>query len=358
MDRYHHAIRQPVRRPRVGTYLLLTLLSFALSVSLTRLFLALTGYPQLGNSVLHISHVLWGGLLLFFAAMLPLILANRWVYRVSAIMAGVGIGLFIDEVGKFITQSYDYFFPPAAPIIYAFFLICVLAYLQIRRPGPRHSRSELYTVMELMEEVLDHDLDFQEHNEIKKRLGFVIERDENPDLTQLAVDLLDYFNDDQINLSPTLPDWRQKISTRWQFIESKYLSQQRLRKLLVYGIGILGVSSMIVSVVTMLEFSPSSSSWTDPEVYWFAALQAVHLICGAVLLYSAYQLRNGHEQRGLRLSNIILLVYLTIINLFLFYYYQFAIIIVATYQFILLLGVLRYQQLYPDNSKEYRDVIS
>ena len=62
MRPYNHAIRKPVRRPRVGTYLLLTLLSFALSVSLTRLFLALTGYPQLGNSVLHISHVLLGWL--------------------------------------------------------------------------------------------------------------------------------------------------------------------------------------------------------------------------------------------------------------------------------------------------------
>jgi hypothetical protein len=26
-----------------------------------------TGYPQIGNSTLHIAHVLWGGLLLFGA---------------------------------------------------------------------------------------------------------------------------------------------------------------------------------------------------------------------------------------------------------------------------------------------------
>ncbi len=123
----------PVKRPGAENYLLLSLLSFALSVAGTRLFLELTGYPQLGNSELHIAHVLWGGLLLFVAALLPLIYANRWVYSTSGILSGLGVGLFIDEVGKFITQSNDYFYPPAAPIIYAFFLLVVLLYQRVRR---------------------------------------------------------------------------------------------------------------------------------------------------------------------------------------------------------------------------------
>src|SRR3970040_3181863 len=101
-------IRRPVRRGRVERYLLLTLLSFAASVALTRLFLELTGYPQLGNSELHIAHVLWGGLMLFVAALLPLIYANRWVYDAGALLAGIGVGLFIDAVGKLINQSNTY----------------------------------------------------------------------------------------------------------------------------------------------------------------------------------------------------------------------------------------------------------
>jgi hypothetical protein len=47
------------------------------------------------------------------------------------------MGLFIDEVGKFMTQTNDYFFPAAAPIIYGFLLLTVLLYLQVaKRANP------------------------------------------------------------------------------------------------------------------------------------------------------------------------------------------------------------------------------
>ena len=42
---------------------LLMVLSFGVSVIATRLYLEAVGYPQVGNRVLHIAHVLWGGLL-------------------------------------------------------------------------------------------------------------------------------------------------------------------------------------------------------------------------------------------------------------------------------------------------------
>ncbi len=121
------AIRRPVRRIEADDDILLMLLSFATSVVITRVFLQLTGFPKIGgDSGLHIAHLLWGGLLLFIATLLPMIYANQWVYPFMAILAGAGVGLFIDEVGKFITATNDYFYPAAAPLIYGFFLITVL----------------------------------------------------------------------------------------------------------------------------------------------------------------------------------------------------------------------------------------
>jgi nucleoside-diphosphate-sugar epimerase len=144
VSRLFSRIHTLVKREGAEQFLLYSLLSFAASVSLTRLFWEITGYPQLGNSTLHSVHVLWGGLLLFVASLLPLVLTNRWVYPMGGILSGAGVGLFIDEVGKFITQTNDYFYPPAAPIIYAFFLLVVLFYLRVRRPAPQEPRAELY----------------------------------------------------------------------------------------------------------------------------------------------------------------------------------------------------------------------
>lgn len=92
------------------------------TILVTRGFLSLTGYPQLGNDSLHIAHVLWGGLVLVLAFLL-LLLASRPNYLLIALLGGIGFGLFIDEVGKFVTQDNDYFYKPAVAIMYIIFLL-------------------------------------------------------------------------------------------------------------------------------------------------------------------------------------------------------------------------------------------
>lgn len=96
--------RRAVKRPFAETYILISLTAFALTVVVTRVFLELARYPQVGNSVLHIAHAIWGGPLLFVAVLVTLVLVNRWAFTLSAILSGIGVGLFIDEVGKFIRR--------------------------------------------------------------------------------------------------------------------------------------------------------------------------------------------------------------------------------------------------------------
>lgn len=106
------------RDPAAGRHLAGFVVAAVATVLLTRAYLAATDYPQIGGGGLHIAHVLWGGLLMALAFVLLLSFAGPAVRPVGALVGGVGFGLFVDEVGKFVTADNDYFYEPTAAIVY------------------------------------------------------------------------------------------------------------------------------------------------------------------------------------------------------------------------------------------------
>ena len=135
--------------------MVIVLVSCALTIALTRLFLALTGYPQIGNSTFHIAHALWGGLFLLAAGIIALVVQNRGAALMVALLTGIGFGLFVDEVGKFITQRNDYFFPLAAPIIYGCLVVILLVTELAGRHQLRSPRAHLLAAIDLSQTVAD-----------------------------------------------------------------------------------------------------------------------------------------------------------------------------------------------------------
>jgi hypothetical protein len=136
-----------VRRSYDLHQLLTTLFVCAVAtVLLTRELLAATGYPQVGGSKFHIAHVLWGGLLLLAGLMLALAFLSPIAKPVAAVLGGIGFGLFIDEVGKFVTKDVDYFYRPAIAIIYVCF---VVLWLVIRRLSRQRFTAEEATLIGL-----------------------------------------------------------------------------------------------------------------------------------------------------------------------------------------------------------------
>src|SRR5579862_6646628 len=115
-------IRRPARSFDLHQHLTMLFVSAVATVVFTRAFLAATGYPQVGGSKLHIAHVLWGGLLLLAGLLATLAFLSPGVKPLAAVAGGVGFGLFIDEVGKFVTKDVNYFYKPAIAIIYVCFV--------------------------------------------------------------------------------------------------------------------------------------------------------------------------------------------------------------------------------------------
>ena len=363
VDRYISRVRKPVRREGSERYLLFTLLSFAASVALTRLFLEITGYPQLGGGELHIAHVLWGGLLLFGAALLPLIFTNRWVYVVGSLLAGAGVGLFIDEVGKFINQTNDYFHPLAAPIVYAFFLLTVLIYLQVRRPAEREARDELYLALDGLQEVLDRDLEPSERLALKFRLRKIADSDQHPELARLAESLTEYLVSEELRIVPETTSVLERLGNKLGQLETRWITKRRLKAVLAGGLGALGIlalwnlamlllatrdPSRLENMITELVTGGQVASITG--MFWFSARVAVEGFVGLLLVVSGGLFVANKDRSGVALGYIGLLLSLAAVNLMIFYFEQFSTIIPALVQFLLLLGVIFYRRRYITDS--------
>jgi uncharacterized membrane protein YsdA (DUF1294 family) len=332
------ANRSAVRRDGAEEYLLTSLVAFAATVILTREFLQLTGFPQIGNSVLHIAHALWGGLLLFAAVLFPLAFANRWALQASALLSGLGIGLFIDEVGKFITQANDYFFPPALSLVYAFFLLMVLVYLQFRRPPKKDPRKAMYHALEGFQDLLDGDLDAEEVDQIKTQLSVAMES-EVDEIASMAKALNDSIQAREYpEAEPGI--WR-RISERIVRL-GRGLGRNTHRTiisliLIVWVIIVVGFIAILALDVSTLD--SQILQWRNPLLI----IQAiVGVLMGAALILWLMR----EETRGLQFATYGFLLSLVALQTLYFYLSQFSALSATLVQVVFLQVLFAYRRWY------------
>lgn len=338
--------RRLVRRYFSERYLLLTLLSFAVSVSLTRLFLEITGYPQLGGSELHFAHVFWGGLLWFAGSLFPLTFANHRALDISAILTGIGSGLFIDEVGKFITQTNDYFYPAAAPIIYSFFLITLFIFSLGRKQRKLTPRERLYRALEQFEEVLEGDLSEQERERIIAELSDFSDRENASDLNRLAIAFRRILEDKRQQLVIYQPDILDKVNAWWLGIKEKLFTKQK-NPFWLFSIwlclGLVSIAHPLVSLYAARSGFALPGFWNElirvrlEPFLGIGLVERLRLageaVIGLLLVFSAGAGFFGAKKLGATMAYVSLLVLIALINLLVFFFDQFSAIFFTIIQF-------------------------
>jgi len=338
--------RRLVRRFYSERYILLMVLSFTVSVSLTRLFLEITGYPQLGGSELHFAHVLWGGLIWFAGSLIQLIFANHRALDIGAILTGIGAGLFIDEVGKFITQTNDYFYPAAAPIIYVFFLIILYILSLIRKKRDFSPRELLYNALEQFEEVLEGDLSDVERDRMIGELSKISQQKDVTDLQRLAKSFQNILEDKDQKVSVHQPDLYDLVDGWWLSIKDK-LFRERKKPVWLFliwlVIGLFSILHPAVSLIAALYNLKFPGFWNElieinlNLAQGISSIQNLRLageaVIGVFLVFSAGAGFIGSRKLATNVAYVSILMLIILVNLLVFFFDQFSAIIITIFQF-------------------------
>lgn len=137
-------------------------LSAILTILGIRIYLALTGYPQLGAGEIHVAHMLWGGIFMVLSIFGFMTFLNDDLKPFWAFLGGIGFGTFIDEIGKFITNDNNYFYQPTFALIYITFIILYLIYKSFEKHQTFTSDEYLINSLDKFKDAIIHNLDKEE----------------------------------------------------------------------------------------------------------------------------------------------------------------------------------------------------
>ena len=355
-----------VERGKAPALILISVVTFGATIVLVRLFLELTGYPQVGGGVLHIAHLLWGGLAMFIGLVIVLIWDNPGALYITSVLSGVGIGLFIDEVGKFITKDNDYFFPAAAPIVYSFFLIVLLVYLFVRRRQKPDPGRAMVLALDELKEIVYGAVDEVEGQRILDHLALAQQHDD-PAVAALAASLHGQFAAQRETFAAYQPGLFKRLGhalKRWGL----KLGRTWHRRLIILGLALNATSALaFLLLLIILLVTPDASAvvgQVSASVIEAASAadaggvtgqllsMGLNLIIGLAAMVALIQLGRKRDRSGMQWALIQIILSLTLLQMVTFYLTQFTAIIPTIIQFLMLALVLAYQRWYLDEPEE------
>ena len=276
-------------------------------------FLAVTGYPQLGASGIHIAHLLCGGVLMLTALLLLIAYLDRSVQHVAAVVAGLGFGTFVDEIGKFMTEDNDYFFRPAVAVIYVTFVATFLAARTLIGHRLLRQNEALANALARLAGTLDRPIEPEDRARIQRFLRLA---DPDSELTMLLGRYVAGL--------PGIPDTespiervRRRLGDAYQAVMANPWSERAL----VVGV-IAYAASAVLGVLLVTTSVPAAGA---PETSAAAVVaKMVSTLAGAGLVARGILSLRGSRADAYRWFMRGLLVWILITQVFVFYSSQLA----------------------------------
>lgn len=164
------------RQELASSYVLTAIVFGVLSILGTRLFLQITDYPSIGNEVWHLSHTIWGGIVMCIGMFMAISFYGRRSMRIACAVFGTGMGMFFDEIGKFVTRDNNYFFKPTSMMIYVIFLLLIGVHRLLNRRGSESGVHLFYHVLDRLGDLAENDLDSREQKRLVEVVGMLKKR--------------------------------------------------------------------------------------------------------------------------------------------------------------------------------------
>lgn len=295
-----------------------------------RLFLELTGYPQVGTSSLHIAHAELGGLLMAASIVVRMVFLSKRIETFSSIIGGAGFGLFIDEVGKFVTQDNNYFYQPSVAMMY---VTIVALYLGVRYIFTSAGISEMEYMVNAIREMRDIPGDRLQENEQQEILYYLGRCNQEGPVVQHLEELVRSVYAAPTEAPGVYARWRKRLYRWYRHVaHSRYFTPVITAFFILQFIG-------AVSVMLTLMFDPGKISEqlqgftaTDWAILMSNMVTAVFIALGVLLL------RRDHLRAFLMFERSVL-VSIFVGQLFLFYKDEFGALSGLIFDLLLYMGL-------------------